>query len=78
MACQRPDGSYVLGGLSSWSVGCGNQQQPTVFADVAPVATWINQQMNQPEASMIDYSNTAFQQQQQFQTTFGAGAGYGR
>ncbi|XP_059350546.1 uncharacterized protein KIAA1522-like isoform X2 [Daphnia carinata] len=78
LVCVRPDGSHVLIGLSSWSVGCSNQQQPGVYSDVMAVAPWMQQQMFKPEASLVEQSNSAFQNQQQFQTQFGAGAGYGR
>lgn len=78
LVCVRPDGSHVLMGLSSWSVGCSNQQQPGVYADVMAVAPWMQQEMAKPEASLIEQSNSAFQTQQQFQTQFGPGAGYGR
>ena len=78
LACKRPDGSHVLIGLSSWSVGCSNQQQPGVYADVTAVAPWMEQQMAKPEASLVEQSDSAFQSQQQFQTEFGTGAGYGR
>ncbi|EFX85180.1 hypothetical protein DAPPUDRAFT_313807 [Daphnia pulex] len=79
LACQRPDGSHVLIGLSSWSVGCSNQQQPGVFADVMAAAPWMHQEMAKPEASIVEQSNSAFQNQQQFPTQQSVGgSGYGR
>ena len=63
LACIRPDGSHVLIGLSSWSVGCSNQQQPGVFADVMAVAPWMQQQMSSPEASLVEQSKSTFQNQ---------------
>ena len=50
-------------GLSSWSVGCTNQQQLGVFADVMAVAPWMQQQMSSPEASLVEQSKSTFQNQ---------------
>lgn len=77
LACRRPDSSYVLTGLSSWSVGC-NQQQPGVFVDMPGMVSWVQSQVSLPESQLISTSDSAFQNLQQFQTQFGAGAGYGR
>ncbi len=78
LVCQRADGRYVLAGLSSWSVGCHNNHMPGVYADVTGVAQWIANEMRQPESQLINSSNAAFQNAQQFQEQFGHGAGYGR
>lgn len=78
LACRPASGGdYVLAGLSSWSVGC-NQQQPSVFTDVPVMANWVNSQTAMPESEFINMSNSALQNHQHFQTQFGAGAGYGR
>ena len=78
LACRPASGGdYVLAGLSSWSVGC-QQQQPSVFTDPTSMLTWVNSQIAMPESQFITMSNAAQEQQQQFHTQFGAGAGYGR
>jgi hypothetical protein len=59
-------------------VGCSNQQQPGVYADVMAAAPWMQQEMAKPEASIVEQSNSAFQNQQQFPTQSVGGSGYGR
>ena len=46
LVCQKPDGTYNLVGISSWSIGCG-EGMPNVFVNVLNMANWIRKTMIQ-------------------------------
>ncbi|CAL4157822.1 unnamed protein product [Meganyctiphanes norvegica] len=43
LACEDPNvpGRYVLAGMTSWGIGCGNKDVPGVYADVQGFSEWI-------------------------------------
>ena len=44
MVCQDPLTNYfVQAGIVSWGIGCGEQNIPGVYADVAKASAWINE-----------------------------------
>ncbi|KAM4723147.1 ovochymase-2 [Rhinophrynus dorsalis] len=63
LLCQRPHGSWVLVGVTSWGMGCGrqwvknvlirpeNRGSPGIFTDIKKLLRWINGQLN-PDLSV--------------------------
>uniref|UniRef100_A0A182MED8 Peptidase S1 domain-containing protein n=1 Tax=Anopheles culicifacies TaxID=139723 RepID=A0A182MED8_9DIPT len=47
LACQKADGSYVLAGITSWGVECGQLDLPGVYVDVTKFTSWINDKIDQ-------------------------------
>ncbi|CAN7937927.1 unnamed protein product [Ixodes hexagonus] len=41
LQCARPDGRYVLAGITSWGTKCAAPNQPSVFARVSTRLIWI-------------------------------------
>uniref|UniRef100_A0A182LSK4 Peptidase S1 domain-containing protein n=1 Tax=Anopheles culicifacies TaxID=139723 RepID=A0A182LSK4_9DIPT len=41
MACPKEDGTYVLAGITSWGLKCGNPDAPGVYVDVGKFVCWI-------------------------------------
>lgn len=47
LVCPDPNNPtrYLLTGMVAWGIGCGSQNVPGVYADVAKFRSWIDQQM---------------------------------
>lgn len=47
MVCPDPVNPtrYLLTGMVAWGIGCGSQNVPGVYADVAKFRSWVDQQM---------------------------------
>ncbi|XP_043917594.1 neurotrypsin [Protopterus annectens] len=43
LICERPDGSWVVFGVTSWGYGCGVKDSPGVYTKVSSFASWIKQ-----------------------------------
>jgi secreted trypsin-like serine protease len=41
LVCAREDGRYVLAGVTSWGIGCGQKDVPGVYAKVTSFLDWI-------------------------------------
>lgn len=43
MVVQRQDGRFMLTGISSWGIGCGEKYQPGVYTRISEFSEWIEQ-----------------------------------
>lgn len=43
--CPASNGRYQQAGIVAWGIGCGEENVPGVYADVAGYRNWIDQEM---------------------------------
>ena len=43
MVVQAQDGRFTLAGITSWSIGCAQENAPTVFTRISEFKDWIQQ-----------------------------------
>ena len=43
--CETEDGSFQQAGIVAWGIGCGNEDIPGVYVNVATYVCWIKQQV---------------------------------
>lgn len=46
LAWQDNDGIYYIGGIASWSVGCGDEMFPTIYTRVSKYLNWIKEKID--------------------------------
>jgi len=46
LVCEQPDGSWAQAGIVSFGIGCGGDDIPAVYADVASAACWIDNRVS--------------------------------
>ena len=46
LVCKSRDGPWYQAGIVSWHIGCGDKDIPAVFASVATVACWIDNEVS--------------------------------
>ena len=42
LTCRQPGGPWVQAGIVSWGIGCGENNIPAVYANVASASCWID------------------------------------
>eukprot|EP00092_Neocalanus_flemingeri_P046630 GFUD01052514.1.p1 GENE.GFUD01052514.1~~GFUD01052514.1.p1 ORF type:complete len:444 (-),score=109.11 GFUD01052514.1:105-1436(-) len=42
LTCRQPDGPWFQAGIVSWGIGCGENNTPAVYANVAEASCWID------------------------------------
>ena len=43
MVVQREDGRFILSGISSWGLGCAEENRPGVYTRISEFRDWIEQ-----------------------------------
>ena len=43
---REPNGRYILAGIISWGIGCGEANQPGVYTRISEYRTWIKRITN--------------------------------
>ena len=46
MVVQAQDGRFTLTGITSWSIGCGQENQPSVYTRISEFQDWIRPIIN--------------------------------
>uniref|UniRef100_A0A182T8A7 Peptidase S1 domain-containing protein n=1 Tax=Anopheles maculatus TaxID=74869 RepID=A0A182T8A7_9DIPT len=54
LACQTDSGTFVLGGIVSWGVGCGGFNLPGVYVAVNRYVNWINEHILEQSLDAMD------------------------
>lgn len=55
LVCHVRNGQYAQAGIVSWGIGCGADQTPAVYTNVALFRHWIDQQMESRRYSTSAY-----------------------
>ena len=45
LVCKLPSGPWFQSGIVSWGIGCGEDNVPAVYANVAEAACWIDREV---------------------------------
>ncbi|XP_017776714.1 PREDICTED: serine protease 42-like [Nicrophorus vespilloides] len=58
LVCPDPQnpGRYLQAGIVSWGIGCGTENVPGVYADVAQYRNWIDAEMKKQNLDTMPYS----------------------
>ncbi|XP_035893221.1 phenoloxidase-activating factor 2-like isoform X1 [Anopheles stephensi] len=54
LACQTDSGTFVLGGIVSWGIGCGGFNLPGVYVAVNRYVNWINEHILELSLDAMD------------------------
>ena len=54
MVVQTQDGRFTLAGITSWALGCAQENQPTVFTRISEFQDWIQPYIHVQLSSFID------------------------
>ncbi|XP_050067745.1 phenoloxidase-activating factor 2-like [Anopheles maculipalpis] len=54
LACQTDSGTFVLGGIVSWGIGCGGYNLPGVYVAVNRYVNWINERILEQTLDAMD------------------------